>query len=439
MRNRMMGHISVDLTASDPQSQANKRGLWHQLTPDERAGLAVLLCLLLFALLASALAILRESGVVPPWPMDQSFAQVADLRIGRENGSWVFHYPNLQNSGGITSVLIAGIYKLIVPTTASNLNWHIRILAMAGYLISSACLILVYLRHSSVRLISFVLVAVSGYQFVQPSSELFAATLLCFFLVCAVQRSSVWLASLLLVGYGFCKVELILSSMILAGYWMWSERRDPKRRLLIPLSYVTWFGALLLPSIRLNGIQTLSGSRSWEAFKVKYTSLFHPHQLSAPSEDPWDYSHQTIDKIFPDSDHKIINVIRKYPRMYLDYLALAFTQSLLNILGGIKLLVIPAAICLTAPRISTERLRFATGALLIMILFGLIPAAFMGFVHVRYVMRYYPLIVVVLLGLCLDSKQERAWVQPLVWVAAIATLILQIIFLPEVVQQSHFL
>ena len=87
---------------------------------------------------------------------------------------------------------------------------------MAGYLISSAFLILALLRQSSVRLISFVLVAVSGYQFVQPSSELFAATLLCLFLVCAVQRSSVWLASLLLVGYGFCKVD--------SSYPVWFSR-----------------------------------------------------------------------------------------------------------------------------------------------------------------------------------------------------------------------
>jgi hypothetical protein len=439
MRNRMANEMKFDSIASDSKSQAKKGGLRHHLTADERAGLAVLFGFLLFALLASAVTILRESGVVPPWPMDQSFAQVADLRIGRENGSWFFHYPNLQNSGGITSALIAGIYKLIVPTTNNNLNWHIRILAMAGYLISSALLILVLLRQSSVRLISFVLVAVSGYQFVQPSSELFAATLLCLFLVCAVQRSSVWLASLLLVGYGFCKVELILSSLVLAGYWFWIERRDPKRRLLIPLSYATWFGALLLPSLRLNGMQVLSGSRSWEAFKVKYTSLFHPHQLSAPSNDPWGYSHQTIDKIFPNTDHKIINVIRKYPRIYLDYLALALTQSVINIFSGIKLLAIPAALCLMAPRISTERLRFVAGGLLIMILFGLVPATFMGYVHVRYVMRYYPLIVVVILGLCLDSKQERAWVQPLVWLAAIGTLIMQIMFLPEIVQQSHHL
>ncbi len=64
---------------------------------------------------------------------------------------------------------------------------------------------------------------------------------------------------------------------------------------------------------------------------------------------------------------------------------------------------------------------------------------FMGFVHVRYVMRYFPLIVVVLLGVFLDERQDRAWIRPLVWASAIATLILQLIWLPKVVSQAHFL
>lgn len=433
------GPSGVDSALHDANWVNKRSKIWHHLSPVKIPVLPILLSLLLFAVLASTVVILRESGVVPSWPMDQSFAEVADLRIGRQNGSWVFHYPNLQNSGGITSTLIAGLYKLVVPTSIHNLNWHIRIVAMIGYLASSTSLILVFLKRSSVRMVSFALIAASGYQFIQPSSELYAAALLCFFLVCAVQRSSIWLASLLLVGYGFCKVELILSSLVLAMYWFWTERHTPRRRLLIPLSYATWFGILLLPSIRFNGIQTLSGSRSWEAFKVKYTSLFHPHQISAPSNDPWSYSHETIDKIFPNSDHQIINIIRFYPRMYFDYLVLAFTQSLLNLVSGIKFLVIPAILDCIFSRAPSERLRFAAYALLIMIVFGLLPAAFMGFVHVRYVMRYFPLIVVTTLGFCLEGKQEPKWISPLAWGSAIATLILQVIWLPEVVEQSHFL
>lgn len=396
--------------------------------------------LLLIALVLSAVVILRDSGIVPAWPMDQAFVEAADLRIGRVNGSWVFHYPNLQDSGGISSKLIAGIYKLIVPTTSQNLNWHIRILAMVMYLVSGALLIQSYLKKTPVRLVSLVLIAGSGYQFVQPSSELFAASLLSFFLVCIVNRLPVWFASLLLVGYGFGKVELVLSSLVLAGFWMWIERNNPSRRFMIPISFLFWFSALLLPSIRINGWQTLSGSRSWPAFAPKYTSLFHPHQINPPNNDPWGYSNQTIDIIFPKSEHKVINVILRYPRMYLDYFVLSLNQSILNILASIKLLILPVIFWFASPKLPlSPRKKVATIALLIVCIFGLFPATLVGFIHIRYVMRYYPLIVVVLLGMFLDENQEKKWIYKITWVAAIGTLILQLVFLPDVISQSHYL
>lgn len=396
--------------------------------------------LLLIALVMSAVVILRDSGVVPAWPMDQAFVEAADLRISRVNGSWVFHYPDLQDSGGITSKLIAGFYKLIVPTTSQNLNWHIRILAMVMYLVSGALLTQSFLKNTSVRLVSLALIACSGYQFVQPSSELFAASLLCLFLICIVNRFPVWFASLLLVGYGFGKVELVLSSLVLAVFWMWIERNDPSRRFMIPVSFLFWFATLLLPSIRVNGWQTLSGSRSWPAFAPKYTSLFHPHQINPPNNDPWGYSNQTIDIIFPKSEHKVINVILRYPRLYLDYFILSLNQSILNILAATKLLILPAIFWFASPRLPlSPRMKVASIALLIVCFFGLFPATLLGFIHIRYVMRYYPLIVVVLLGLFLDEHQEKKWIYNATWIAAIGTLILQLIFLPEVISQSHYL
>ncbi len=166
----------------------------------------------------------------------------------------------------------------------------------------------------------------------------------------AVHRLPVWLASLLLVGYGLCKVELILSSVLLAALWCWFERRDKRRRLLIPIGVAGWMVLFLLPSIRVHGKDVLSGSRSWEAFKVKYTQLFHRHQINPPGNNPWGYSHKTIDKVFPGNEQKIINVILKYPRAYLDYFMLAMVQSIFNVLNGAKFLLLPALLFLRRPK-----------------------------------------------------------------------------------------
>jgi hypothetical protein len=122
MRNWMTFERSPGSTVGDLVCQVKKRVFRRQFSDDERTGLFVFLGLVSIAILVSAAVIFRGSGVVPSWPMDQSFAHLADLHIGRENGHWVFHYPSLQNSGGIASVLIAGLYKLIVPTSKDNLN-----------------------------------------------------------------------------------------------------------------------------------------------------------------------------------------------------------------------------------------------------------------------------------------------------------------------------
>jgi len=78
-------------------------------------GLYFLLFLLVLAIFISAAYILKDSGMPLAQPMDQSFISTANPRLGRSNGSWIFQYPNIMFSGGITSSLIAGAYKLIVP------------------------------------------------------------------------------------------------------------------------------------------------------------------------------------------------------------------------------------------------------------------------------------------------------------------------------------
>jgi len=108
----------------------------HQ-TPNAAWIKALEITILVAAILISISVILKQSGVVPGAPMDQHFVETVNVQLHRTNGHWVFQYPNLQNAGGITSSLSAGLYKLIIPTNHENLNWHFRIFSMATLLISS--------------------------------------------------------------------------------------------------------------------------------------------------------------------------------------------------------------------------------------------------------------------------------------------------------------
>lgn len=128
---------------------------------------------LIATVLISASFILSDSGVVPAPPMDQHFAETVDLHLTHTQGHWAFHYPSLQNSGGITSSLIAGVYKLLIPTSSINLNWHIRIFAMATYLTSSFFLFKTFIVNRPLQILAYLIIASSGFQFLQPSSDLF--------------------------------------------------------------------------------------------------------------------------------------------------------------------------------------------------------------------------------------------------------------------------
>jgi hypothetical protein len=162
----------------------------HQ-TPNTSWQKALEITILVAAILISISLILKQSGVAPAAPMDQHFVETVNIQLRQTNGHWVFQYPNLQNAGGINSSLTAGLYKPVIPTTHENLNWHFRIFSMATLLISSFFLFHTAIpipRNPGLRTAAFLIVATSGYRFLEPSSEVIAATFLNLFLI-AVLRS----------------------------------------------------------------------------------------------------------------------------------------------------------------------------------------------------------------------------------------------------------
>jgi hypothetical protein len=195
-------------------------------TTGERALPVVLVAIFVASLIVLAAYILRDSGVVPGFPMDQHFVETVDLGIRRSGGHWSFHYPALQNSGGITSSLIAGVYKLLIPTSKATLNWHIRILAMLMYLGSSWLLVRSLIEATPARILAYLLICISGFQFIQPSSDLFAGT---FFSLSLLALRKGWpapLTGLLLAIFGLCKVDMIVAAMVIAVLWgFWEFQR----------------------------------------------------------------------------------------------------------------------------------------------------------------------------------------------------------------------
>jgi hypothetical protein len=381
----------------------------------------------------TAILLFMQSGVVPPHPEDQSFAGTADLRIRRVDGSWVFHYPTLGYSGGITSSLIAGFYKLIIPTTPDTLNWHIRILGAFMWLGSSLMLILGFIPTLPVRLLATLLVATSGYQFIQPTSELFAGGLFSLFIFASAKRWPYWLTALFLAAFGLAKVEMVAAAIFSAfAWWIWEWKQQRSKPYLALFWTALWFGVFLFPSVVVAGADSASSlSRSFLCFKLSYVDLLSYHQFSGPlMADKLISSHEFADQVmarrFPGAS-SVKDVILGYPKLYAEYLALSSVTSFPVVFDALKLMIIPMAIVLFRGR-EIKGLGLPLVILFATMVLTLAPALMLTIFRIKYFVKIWPAFSVLAAAGCdqLTWKSNRRGVAATLWICGLLTIAIQL-------------
>ncbi|WP_254953665.1 hypothetical protein [Cyanobium sp. Cruz-8H5] len=390
------------------------------------------------SVIISATLILRDSGVVPSHPMDQHFVESVDLAIRYTKGNWTFHYPALQNSGGITSSLIAGIYKLIIPTSKTNLNWHIRILAMVMYLGSSWWMIRSLISAAPIRILAYLLICISGFQFIQPSSDLFAGSFFNLSLVALRQAWPVLITSLLLAIFGLTKVDMIVAAIMIAVLWgFWEQqkgRQNPERLALFTFGWLLLF---LAPAFLIQGSDPLAGNRSLLAFMSAYTEFLGYHQFTGiPAAAGIDTMKIAKEAIFPGVNN-LLDIVTKYPQLYFDFVAVSAARSLPNVIHAGKLLLFPLGLVV----IQNKKLSTLRPFLIILLLAigcTLIPAWLVIYVRLRYVVKLFPAIVVIVVGGCHELSTTNKWAKPILWTCGIGTLAWEGYFLRDMWQYSHF-
>lgn len=344
------------------------------------------LSLVLAAVLGlSAAAIFLSSGTAFQHPMDQGFVYV-DLTLRKTAAGWEFHYPRLGWSGGITASLLVGAYKLVIPTSVETLNWHVRMLAATLYLVSAAGLVRAFVRDRIDATLCMAAIGLSGLQLLEPSSEPIAGGLFALLLLALHRRwPAVW-TSLLLVAFGLCKVELLLAAGVIAVLW---GRADPGRRLGWSLA---WLLVLLGPSLYLYGPSGLASGRAADTLAQHYEALMHQ---PAPASSP-------------------VRMVLDHPGAYLAFLAASLLASILATGAVLKLLlvILPTGAWRRVWR--DEAWRFAViGCVL-----SLVPAMLLAYIHVRYLGRYYPALVV--LSYCLWQGRPQKHVR---WALGLSALL----------------
>jgi hypothetical protein len=360
------------------------------------------------AVLACALIILGGPGLVPAHPMDQGFAYV-DLSLSRKDGVWNFQYPQLQWSGGITASLTVGLYKLLVAPSTETLNWHVRMLGAAMYIGSAWLLVNSFVRAPAMRALAMLVTVTSGFQFLEPTSELIAASYLCLVLVGVKRAWPDGSVAVLLVLFGLCKVELVPAAAAAAAMWAASAGGAPqlRRRLAWTLGAA---GMCLLPGLVVHGLGAVGGGRAMETFSQHYTAL-----------DP--AATQRL---------KDVGGVREFaslhPAWYGEFLLRSALESAANALFALKGLLVVFAIAGIRCVRNDQAWRLFGIALVI----ALAPAMLVAFVHVRYLARFFPALVV-LAFVCLESLEQSSGRRRLGLMATVATIGAQLWFAPALI------
>ena len=382
---------------------------------------------LVASILISISVILKESGVVPGAPMDQHFVETVNIQLHRTNGHWVFQYPNLQNAGGITSSLSAGLYKLLIPTTHENLNWHFRIFSMATLLISSFSLFQTAIpRNPGLRTAAFLIIATSGYQLLEPSSEVISAAFLNFFLIAVLRSWPTLLAAFFLTLFGLGKVELTLCAVALSLLWLYWEHHQGKARPYMTIVYTgLWLLAFLLPAFVLQGANPLSSSRSSVAFLSAYSGFMRFHQFQTNTPTTGEAMKATTEIIFAGAT-TFPEMVAKHPDLYFDFLGVTAARSIPNIIKVFKFMLIPLA--LVAIRLKQVREnRFLLCAGLLAALCILLPSWSVIFVRMRYIAKVLPVIIAGTLAGSLELSRSNKGMIRVTWISAILTIAWQVL------------
>lgn len=395
---------------------------------------------LLLALGVIASFIFGDDGTAPMHPMDQAFVQT-DLRITKPDGrTWRFEYPHLQYSGGISASLLIGAYKLLVSPSQEALNWHARMLGCTLYFVASFALLLVSIRPAILRLLSLAVIATSGFALLQPTSELYAAAYFMGFLY-FIRSYAPWPAGVLLALFGLAKVELLLASAVCMAVWL-ATLRDTKARLIPAAAYLGCIIVLCFPAVVLYGKDGLLGGRAFHALSQHFAALYCASEVNACAAlgSGWENPAAIIEMLFPGA-RSIFDVILSYPAQYFRLLAIGLRESFVNVLVALNGTALLLAIALLRPSTLDARDRQICTIVSLAVSASLLPALFVAFVHIRYVARFLPAILVVtliVLGFSGRHESDGNRFLTVVATALVIIAVLQAIFLfPRIAASPH--
>jgi len=238
------------------------------------------------------------------------------------------------------------------------------------------------------------------------------------------------ITALLLACFAFSKPDLILTGGLLAIFLIVWQRESWPRKGLRAAFLAAAFAALLIPALIFDEGEPYN--RSLVSLIQHYAVLVSRHQMIPDAPEPWSNSYAYSVPVF-DHPPSLRALITNNPRAYYDFVFLSLGQSLYNVvISGLVLIVPGWWYCWR--RLRDRRFKIAT----VILLLGLLPILFLSFTHVRYLARFYPLLLFGIYSYSAQSDPSSNWQHRLLTFYLIVVLILQIILLEPVFQAGHW-
>jgi len=304
---------------------------------------------------------------------------------------------------GFTSQLLVAIWHGLSPLSESSWNEQIKVLALALYAGAATLLASALLSRRGLVAVFLLLLFASQYPLLWLSSELFTGALLCLALWARATARPSWLLGLLLALLGLAKPEVILVSLVLLVWW--GAKRSSRRDGIVLVACFAASTALLLAAgflaEGLDYFHTYTGKpggRSFASFRQHYAALVAPLQVLGSPPDPWIESSLYFDRIFPGAETMTDVVTGHFPR-YVEFVALSCARGALRAGWVLNYAALAVPLVAVGSRRAGRITPFTEHERTLLLSFvGIVPFVLLSFPHVRYLARYYPLFLILVLG-----------------------------------------
>ena len=299
---------------------------------------------------------------------------------------------------GMSAQLAVIAIRSVVPAEGPALHEWVRLAAMLFYAGAAAALAAHHLASRALLAAFLALLFASQYPLLWLSTELFAGGLLCLALLAWCAGWPRVVVGLLLALLSLAKQELVVVAGALLLVWLPRAGRREAQELVG--SFAASLLLLLLPGLALHGPGYLTSygetDRGFATFAQHFAALVAPFQLAADAPNPWLHPGPYVERVFPGA-RSLGDVVAQPGLAYLDFVALSIARGIRKAGWVLNWAALAVPILAVARRRAGLALDAREKALLATFV-GLLPFVLFSYPHIRYLARYYPLFLLLVLG-----------------------------------------